>query len=187
MLKEISGIIVASAISLVSFQPSQATTFQDRVLGGVNLTPWCQKVYGSQFKAKLIAKNAGGWTCEESPGNRRGILVSEACKLQYGSKAYKAKALNQNDPYSWKCLEKVAVPTMKGVNLTPWCQKVYGSQFKAKVIANNAGGWTCEESPGNRRGILVSEACKLQYGSKAYKAVALNQNDPYSWKCLIRD
>lgn len=187
MFKTIPNLVAASVVFFAAVQPSHATTFKDEILGGVQLTPWCQKTYGVKFQAKIIANNAGGWTCEESPGNRRGILVSEACKLQYGNKAYKAKALNQNDPHSWKCLEKVAVPTMKGVNLTPWCQKTYGVKFKAKVIANNSGGWTCEESPGNRRGILVSQACKLQYGSKAYKAVALNQNDPYSWKCLIRD
>lgn len=186
MFKKITVLLTATVISLAANQPSQATTYKDVVLGGVNLTAWCQKTYGNQFKAKLIANNAGGWTCEQSAGNRRGILVSKACKLQYGNKAYKAKALNQNDPYSWKCLKKVAVPTMKGVDLTRWCQKKFGNQFKAKLIENNAGGWTCEQSAGNRRGILVGEACKLQYGNRAYKAKALDWNDPYSWKCLIR-
>ncbi len=169
-----------------SVQSVQATTYQDVTLGGVNLTAWCQKEFGGAFKAKLIEKNAGGWTCERSAGNRRPIFVSKACKLQYGSRAYKAKALNWSDPYSWKCFARKAVPTMKGVNLSPWCKKRYGNAFKAKLIAHNAGGWTCEQSAGNRRPILVSKACKLQYGSRAYKAKALNWNDPYSWKCLIR-
>ncbi len=186
MFEKITSLVTASMILIAVSQPSLATTFQDKNLGGVNLTAWCQKTFGNQFKAKLIANNAGGWTCEQSAGNRRGILVSKACKLQYGNKAYKARALDQNDPYSWRCFSKIAVPTMKGVDLTAWCKKTYGSQFKAKLIANNAGGWTCEQSAGNRRGILVSKACKLQYGSAAYKAKALDWNDPYSWKCLIR-
>ncbi len=76
------------------------------VLGGVNLTPWCAKQFGGGFKAKLIGKTAGDWVCERSAGDRRPILVSKACKLQYGNKAYKAKALNWQDPYSWKCLGK---------------------------------------------------------------------------------
>jgi len=76
------------------------------VLGGVNLTPWCAKQFGRGFKAKLIGKTAGDWVCERSAGDRRPILVSKACKLQYGNKAYKAKALNWQDPYSWKCLGK---------------------------------------------------------------------------------
>ena len=71
---------------------------------GVNLDPWCKKNYGSNFKAKLIGKTAGDWTCERSAGDRRPISVADACKLQYGKRAYKAKALNWNDPYSWKCL-----------------------------------------------------------------------------------
>jgi hypothetical protein len=76
------------------------------VLGGVNLTPWCAKQYGSGFKAKLIGKTAGDWVCELGRRAHRPILVSKACILQYGSKAYKAKALNWQDPYSWKCLGK---------------------------------------------------------------------------------
>jgi hypothetical protein len=186
MFKRISSLIAASVVLLVAGQPSQATTYEDRILGRVKLTPWCQKVYGKEFKARLTAKNSGGWTCEQSAGNRRGILVSEACKLQYGNRAYKAKALDLKDPYSWRCIAKVAVPTMKGVNLTAWCQKVYGSKFKAKLIGKNAGSWTCEQSAGNRRPVLVSEACKLQYGKRAYEAKALDWNDPGSWKCLLR-
>jgi len=74
------------------------------ILGGVNLTPWCKSKYGSRFKAKLIGKSAGDWVCEQSRGNRRSISVTSACKLQYGRKAKKSKALNWNDPYSWKCI-----------------------------------------------------------------------------------
>ena len=185
MLKQLTHLISVAAIVVVSQSPIQAKTYKDVTLGGVNLTSWCKKTFGNAFKANLIEYHAGGWTCEQSAGNRRPILVSKACKLQYGSKAYRAVALNQNDPYSWKCIARKVIPTMKGVNLSPWCKKTYGNAFKATLIKHNAGGWTCEQSAGNRRPILVSKACKLQYGSRAYKAVALNQNDPYSWKCLL--
>jgi hypothetical protein len=76
------------------------------VLGGVNLTPWCAKQYGSGFKAKLIGKTAGDWVCELGRRAHRPISVKSACQLNYGNKAYKAKALNWQDPYSWKCLGK---------------------------------------------------------------------------------
>ena len=115
---------------------ANAKNYQDVTLGGVNLTAWCQKTHGSAFKAKLIEKHAGGWTCEQSLGNRRPISVRSACQLQYGRKAYKARAVNWNNPYSWKCFARKVVPTMKGVNLTPWCKRTYGSAFKAKLIQN---------------------------------------------------
>ncbi len=174
---------------MVSGHSVQAATFRDVVLGGVNLTAWCAKQHGTGFKAKLIGKTAGDWTCERSAGDRRPVSVESACKLLYGNKAYKAKALNWNDPLSWKCFEKQEIPTtptMKGVNLTAWCQKKFGSAFKAKLIQKHAGGWACEQSIYNRRPVVVKEACKLQYGNKAYEAKALNWNDPKSWKCLLR-
>jgi len=99
------SLLVASSLEV------QAKTHQGVILGGVNLTPWCKKQYGNGFKAKLIGNTAGGWTCERSAGDRRPILVDKACILQYGAKAVKAKALNRNDPYSWKCLGKPAGPT----------------------------------------------------------------------------
>lgn len=104
MMKKIMQIACVAALLIVTGQSAQAATYKDVTLGGVNFTPWCQKTYGKAFKAKLIEKNAGGWTCEQSAGNRRPILVSEACKLQYGMNASKAKALDWNDPYSWKCI-----------------------------------------------------------------------------------
>jgi len=111
-LQSLIFAILFGGVSLLitSGNPVQARTHQDVILGGVNLTPWCKKTYGNGFKAKLIAKNSGGWTCERSAGDRRPILVNKACILQYGAKAVKAKALNRNDPYSWKCLGKPVAP-----------------------------------------------------------------------------
>ena len=186
MLKKIFRLFGVATFLIASGHSVQATTYKDVTLGGVNLTAYCSKIYGYYFKAKLIQNHAGGWTCEKTAGNRRPISVKKACILQYGHRAYKAKALNWTDPTSWRCFARQAIPTMTGVNLTPWCQKTFGSTFKAKLIQNHAGGWTCEQSSGNRRPISVIAACRLQHGSRAYKATALNWNDPYSWKCLVR-
>jgi len=186
MIKKLSQLFGVTAFLMVSGHSVQAATFQDAELGGVNLSAWCAKQHGTGFKAKLIGKTAGDWTCERSAGDRRPVSVKNACKLQYGNKAYKAKALNWNDPLSWKCFEKQEIPTMKGVNLTAWCQKKFGKAFKAKLIQKHAGGWACEQSIYNRRPVVVNEACKLQYGKNSLKAMTLNWNDPYSWKCLLR-
>ncbi len=112
----IFSILLVASFLLASNYEVQAKIHQDVVLGGVNLTPWCQKQYGSGFIAKLIGKTAGDWTCERSAGDRRPVLVNKACILQYGPKAYKAKALKRNDPYSWKCLGKRAIPTPPSTN-----------------------------------------------------------------------
>ena len=188
MIKQLFHLIGTTILLTVSSHSVQAALYQDVTLGGVNLTPWCKSQFGSDFKAILIGKTAGDWTCQQSSGNRRPILVKSACQLQYGNKAYKAKALNWNDPYSWKCMGKkrVTAPTLRGVNLTPWCKSKFGSNFNAKLIGKTAGDWTCEQSSGNRRPISVKSACQLQYGKRAYKAQALDWNDPYSWKCYLK-
>ena len=99
-------LINATIFFAASSLSVQAATYQDATLGGVNLTPWCKSKFGSNFKAKLIGKTAGDWTCEQSSGNRRPISVKSACQKQYGKRAYKAQALDWNDPYSWKCFLK---------------------------------------------------------------------------------
>ena len=72
-------------------------------LGGVNLNSYCQKRYGSGFKSVLVGKTAGDWTCQKSQNERRPISVENACKMQYGNRALKAKAVNWNNPLSWYC------------------------------------------------------------------------------------
>ena len=74
-------------------------------LGGVNLNSYCQKTFGSGFKSVLVGNTAGDWGCEDSKGKRLSISVEGACKLQYGKPGLKAKALNWNDPLSWRCFE----------------------------------------------------------------------------------
>lgn len=51
----------------------------------------------------LVGKTAGDWTCERNKTDRRAISVNAACKLQYGTQYVTAKALNWNDPLSWRC------------------------------------------------------------------------------------
>jgi hypothetical protein len=184
-MKQKLALAIATAILVSGPNAAHAERVGYVNLGGVNLTAWCQKTFGSSFEAKLIGTNAGGWACEQSAGNRRPISVKDACKLQYGKKVFKAEARNWNDPYSWRCLERRAVETYRRVNLTAWCGKTFGSQFKAKLIGTNAGGWACEQSAGNRRPISVKDACTLQYGKAATKAVALKWSDPLSWRCVV--
>jgi hypothetical protein len=74
-------------------------------LGGVNLNYYCSTTFGSGFKSVLVGKTAGDWTCQQSQNDRRPISVEAACKLQYGKPGLKAKALNWNDPLSWRCFE----------------------------------------------------------------------------------
>ncbi len=77
--------------------------------------------------------------------------------------------------------------TQKGVNIDPWCKEKFGKAFKAKLVGQNASGWTCERSIVDRRPVSFKDACKLQYGKKrVVRAKALNGNDPYSWKCVVR-
>lgn len=74
-----------------------------RNLGGVNLNYYCSKTFGAGFKSVLVGKTAGDWTCQQSQNDRRPISVEAACRLQYGRSDLKAKALNWNDPLSWRC------------------------------------------------------------------------------------
>ncbi len=92
---------------VVSIQASQAgySDYGGKNLGGVNLNYYCQKTFGSGFKFVLVGKTAGNWTCQQSQNERRSISVENACKLQYGKPNLKAKALNWNDPLSWRCFE----------------------------------------------------------------------------------
>ena len=193
------GIIPAVLFGGVSFliasgHPVQATSHQGVLpnlklgvmLGGLNLTAWCQKQYGNGFKAKVIAKNAGGWTCERGANDRRPVQMFSACKFQYGNKAYIAKPLNGNDPNSWKCYGKPLAPTMAGVNFDPWCKKKFGNAYKARLVGSGARGWTCERLIVDRRPINVKGACILQYGQRVLQAKFLNVNDPNSWRCVLR-
>ena len=75
-------------------------------IGGVSMNHYCVQTYGNQFKSVLVGKTAGDWACEQSANNRRPISVEHACKLHYGRGGLKAKALNWNDPLSWRCFEE---------------------------------------------------------------------------------
>ena len=96
--------LFAAAVLHVSF--ATATTITDhrsRDLGGVNLNYYCSHTYGAEFKSLLIGKTAGDWVCQQSVQNRRQISVTDACKLQYGRQDVRSRALNWNDPLSWRC------------------------------------------------------------------------------------
>jgi hypothetical protein len=94
------GIVVSTKASAGGYGG-----YGDKNLGGVNLNYYCQKTFGSEFKSVLIGKTAGDWTCERNKTDRRSISVTNACKLQYGKQNLRSKALNWNDPLSWRCFE----------------------------------------------------------------------------------
>ena len=75
-------------------------------VGGVNLNSYCKATFGQAFKSRLIGSTAGDWTCEQSAGNRRPISVEAACKMQYQGESIFARAMNWNDPGSWRCFVK---------------------------------------------------------------------------------
>jgi hypothetical protein len=184
MLKIVAPFIAAGLV-MSGVNTATATTTEFRSIGGVNLNHYCKVTYGGAFKSKLIGRTAGDWTCEQSAGNRRPISVEKACLMQYRKPRLKAKAMNWSDPYSWRCMQTVRVPEVKGVNLNHYCKVTYGGAFKSKLIGRTAGDWTCEQSAGNRRPISVKQACVIQYRQPNMKAKALKWSDPYSWRCIF--
>lgn len=93
----LSALLVLSAIA------TEATAKYGHNLGGVNLNYYCTKTFGAGFKSVLVGKTAGDWTCQLNNNERRSISVDNACKLQYGRQDVKSRALNWNDPLSWRC------------------------------------------------------------------------------------
>jgi len=102
-------VIAAATLACVASSANAAPERGLQNLGGVNLNHYCSQVFGPQFKSVLIGRTAGDWTCQQSKMNRRPISVEHACKLQYKASGLKAKALNWNDPLSWRCFKKAAV------------------------------------------------------------------------------
>lgn len=77
-------------------------------LGGVNLDRYCKAVHGARFKVVLVGRTAGDWKCtvdRKYGGYRYPISVEHACKLQYRRDGLKARALDWNDPLSWRCMQ----------------------------------------------------------------------------------
>lgn len=102
--------ILACLSIAVAMSPAPSTAggaggYGGRPLGGVNLNYYCQTKFGKEFKSVLVGKTAGDWTCERNKTDRRAISVDGACKLQYGTPNVKARALNWNDPLSWRCFQ----------------------------------------------------------------------------------
>jgi hypothetical protein len=96
---------VSTTASMAASAGGYGGGYHGRSLGGVNLNYYCQKTFGSEFKSVLIGNTAGDWTCERNKTDRRAISVEAACKLQYGKLGLKARALNWNDPLSWRCFQ----------------------------------------------------------------------------------
>ena len=91
--------------ALVVAPPAAAQAYVN--LGGVNLNYYCSKSFGAAFKSVLIGKTAGDWRCQKykSKEDPKSISVQHACKLQYGKDDLTARALDWNNPLSWRCFE----------------------------------------------------------------------------------
>ena len=98
-------ITLLSPVAPAGGQSGQGYGYVD--LGGVNLTYYCSKIFGSGFKSVLTGKTAGDWRCKQDKSKEvpKQISVENAYRLQYGKPGVKAKALNWNDPLSWRCME----------------------------------------------------------------------------------
>jgi hypothetical protein len=102
---------VLAAGLLLQPSPSWAQGgLQEKNLGGVNLNTYCAGTFGADFRSNLVGKTAGDWTCERNPNDRRPISVETACRQQYNNPTLKARALNWNDPLSWRCFAMVPAP-----------------------------------------------------------------------------
>ena len=188
-MNRIASALFTAALSITTLGPASAAPYGQRLveLGGVNLNTYCRAVFGQGFKSVLIGSTAGDWTCERSAGNRRPISVQQACNMQYSGRGIVAKALDWNDPGSWRCFKAgYSRPTgriLGGLDLTGYCRATFGQGFKAVTLGSGAGDWTCERSAGDRRPISVQKACEMQYQARPIKAVALDANDAGSWRC----
>ena len=76
-----------------------------------------------------------------------------------------------------------------GVNLNYYCQYYYGANYHSAVLSpGTAYNWACVPKVHHAgtvdHGISVQNACLLQYRLTGLTAVALNDNDPTSWRCF---
>ncbi len=142
-----------------------------------DLGKYCQRHYGAE--ARLTQYSALGWQCYKNAAQTWGILVSQACKDQFGlpKAAYRAKCY----PYSWYCYKPLLTPKRVGVDLTRYCVKHFGHGARAKLVGSTALDWVCAHGQHNRWGISVSTACREQHGLP--KASYVKRSDPYSWHC----
>jgi hypothetical protein len=163
---------------LTAIRPSLA---YDMNLGGVNLTAYCAGTFGGSFKAVTVGTGAGDWVCQNGADihDTRPISVQTACVQQYKSYASIVKAKSGAGAGSWTC---VVSYTEQGVNLTAYCVKHFGNDFKSLLIGATSGDWVCQSTQNahDQRPISVADACKEQY-SGFVQALAV---PPSSWVCL---
>ena len=153
----------------------------DITLGGVNLTAYCTGAFGGGFKSIALGPGAGDWVCQNGNDvhDRRPISVQTACAQQYRQYANVVKARSGAGAGSWVCVVRY---WEYSVNLTAWCTRHFGNDFRAVLIGTTSGDWVCQRT-GNaydRRPISVLQACQEQY-PRVYKALAV---PPSGWVCL---
>lgn len=106
------AIAVLSVTAAPQAQAQYTTEYVS--IGGVDLDRYCAAVHGHRYESVLLGDTAGDWKCQrvgsnhhhgEHSSGRHPISVERACKMQYGRDGLKAKALDWNDPLSWRCMQ----------------------------------------------------------------------------------
>jgi hypothetical protein len=69
---------------------------------GLNLTGYCQSIYGGQSRSVLFDQtSAYSWRC--TVGNEFAeISIEDACRIHHGI-GWRAEVKDLADPYSWVC------------------------------------------------------------------------------------
>jgi hypothetical protein len=171
--------LIALLATLGVVRPSFA---YDRSLGGVNLTAYCSVTYGNTFKSLTLGPGAGDWVCQNGSDihDRRPISVQTACMEQYPQYSAVVKSHSGVGAGSWVCDVAYAE---RGVNLTAYCERTFGNDYRALLIGSTSGDWVCQrgQDTHDRRPISVNDACKEEY-SGVWKSLAV---PPSGWECLI--
>jgi hypothetical protein len=98
------AVTAAIAVTTLSLGGANATSLvPGEVLGGLNLTGYCQAVHGTGFKAVALGDGAGDWVCQRSEHDRRPISVQRACEMQYKARPVKAVTIGSTSAGSWRC------------------------------------------------------------------------------------
>jgi hypothetical protein len=85
------------------FKPAPPAPPSPRLLGGVDLTAYCQSKYGGEFKAVSLSGKSTDWTCQRNAQDRRPVSVQAACEQQYKMRPVKAVTVGAARATDWRC------------------------------------------------------------------------------------
>jgi len=91
-----AATLIAGGLSLVVVAPASATT----TLGGIDISAWCQHLYGDITRATNIDNAWDGWRCVAGDYVYQ-INLNNACSWQYFAGAWANHT--SNSALSWEC------------------------------------------------------------------------------------